>query len=42
MIHGDSGRHACTGPAVTVGAGGAATVTVPAKDSVGLDGGDRV
>jgi alpha-amylase len=29
------------GSAVTVGAGGQATVTVPAKDAVAIDGGDR-
>jgi alpha-amylase len=41
VIHGDAGRHGCTGPAVTVGAGGQATVTVPAKDAVAIDRGDR-
>jgi alpha-amylase len=42
VIHADAARRGCTGPSVTVGAGGAASVTVPARDSVALDGGDRM
>ena len=42
VIHGAVQHGACSGPIVTVGPGGAATVTVPAKDSVALDGGDAV
>jgi alpha-amylase len=41
VIHGDAARGGCTGPVVTVGSGGQATITVPAKDSVAIDGGDR-
>jgi alpha-amylase len=41
VVHGDAVRGGCTGPTVTVGPGGQATVTVPAKDAVAIDGGDR-
>jgi alpha-amylase len=36
VIHGDLGRHGCTGPTVTVGAHGLAAVTVPANDAVAI------
>ena len=42
IIHGAfSGGH-CSGPTVTVGPGGRATVTVGAKDAVAFDAGDRL
>jgi alpha-amylase len=37
VIHGAVSRNRCTGPVVTVGLRGAATVRVPAKDSVAID-----
>ncbi|QNK81890.1 alpha-amylase family protein [Nakamurella sp. PAMC28650] len=36
VIHGARQGHACSGPVVTVGSHGRATVTVPAKDSVAI------
>jgi alpha-amylase len=42
IIHGNVSGGACSGPTVTVGAGGAATVTVAAKDSVAIDGLSRL
>ena len=37
IIHSSATGSGCTGPVVTVGARGIATVTVPAKDSVAID-----
>ncbi len=37
IIHGSLTHGRCSGPIVTVGSGGYATVTVPAKDSVAID-----
>lgn len=42
IIHGDFASGACSGPTVTVDAGGSAHVTVPAKDAVAFDVTDRV
>jgi len=42
IIHGDAARGACSGPTVTVAAGGSARVTVPAKDAVAFDVTDLV
>jgi alpha-amylase len=36
IIHGAASRHRCSGPVITVGSHGRATVTVPAKDSVAI------
>jgi alpha-amylase len=38
IIHGTASGGSCSGPTVTVSAGGTATVTVPAKDAVTADG----
>ena len=38
VIHGTVSGDSCSGPSVTVAAGGTATVTVPAKDAVAADG----
>ena len=37
LIHGTLAAGTCTGPTVTVDAGGTATVTVPAKDAVAIN-----
>jgi alpha-amylase len=42
IIHGARSQGSCTGPTITVGAGGTASVTVPAKDSVAIDGASRL
>jgi alpha-amylase len=42
IIHGSVSQGSCSGPSITVGSGGAASVTVPAKDSVALDGAARL
>jgi alpha-amylase len=42
IIHGSYQNGQCTGPTVTVGQGGVATVSVPAKDSVAFDAGNLV
>ena len=42
IIHGSVSNGSCTGPAITVGSGGTASVTVPGKDSVALDGAARL
>lgn len=42
IIHGDYAGGACGGPAVVVGSGGTATVSVGAKDAVALDVNARV
>jgi len=42
IIHGSVSHGHCTGPTVHVGAGGMATVTVAAKDSVAFDRADRL
>jgi alpha-amylase len=38
IIHGTASGGSCSGPTVTVGPSGTATVTVPAKDAVAADG----
>jgi alpha-amylase len=38
IIHGNFAHGSCSGPTVTVDAGGNATVSVPAKDAVAFDG----
>jgi alpha-amylase len=38
LIHGTASGSSCSGPTVSVGAGGTVTVTVPAKDAVAADG----
>jgi alpha-amylase len=42
VIHGTSAHGVCSGPTVTVSAGGLATITVGAKDSVAFTRADRV
>jgi alpha-amylase len=42
IVHGNFGGGSCTGPTVAVDAGGNATVTVPAKDSVAFDAANLV
>ena len=42
IIHGNFSAGHCSGPTVTVGAGGRASVTVGAKDAVAFDAGDRL
>lgn len=42
IIHGSISQGSCSGPTITVGPGGMASVTVAAKDSVALDGAARL
>ncbi len=42
IIHGSVSHGSCSGPTITVGPGGMASVTVAAKDSVALDGAARL
>jgi alpha-amylase len=42
IIHGSVSNGTCSGPTVTVGPGGKATVTVPSQDSVAIYGGSRL
>ena len=42
IIHGSVSQGSCSGPTITVGPGGMASVTVAAKDSVALDGASRL
>jgi alpha-amylase len=42
IIHGSISQGSCSGPTITVGAGGKTSVTVPAKDSVALEGAARL
>ena len=42
IIHGSVSQGSCSGPTITVGPGGMASVTVAAKDSVALDGAARL
>jgi alpha-amylase len=41
IIHSEGGAGACTGPTVSVGRNGVATVTIPATDAVAFDRSDR-
>ncbi|HEX6553864.1 MAG TPA: alpha amylase C-terminal domain-containing protein, partial [Ktedonobacteraceae bacterium] len=42
IIHGSVSHGSCSGPTITVGHGGMASVTVAAKDSVAIDGAARL
>ncbi len=42
IIHGSISQGSCSGPTITVGSGGVASVTVAGKDSVALDGAARL
>jgi alpha-amylase len=42
VIHGSVSHGACSGPTVTVGSHGTATITVPAKDSVAITRANRI
>jgi alpha-amylase len=42
IIHGGVSQGNCSGPTITVGAGGKASVSVPSQDSVAIDGASRL